>query len=51
MSGASNVNYWLSSRGIKGDDALVAEILKTAKGRDHILTDDEVMAVIHRMRP
>ena len=51
MSGASNVNYWLSSRGIKGDDALVAEILKTAKGRDHILTDDEVMAVIQRMRP
>ncbi len=51
MSGASNVNYWLSSRGIKGDDALVAEILKVAKGHDHILSEDEVLAVIQRVRP
>jgi 2-isopropylmalate synthase len=51
MSGASNVNYWLSSRGIKGDETLVAEILATAKQRDHILSEDEVMAVIQRVRP
>jgi 2-isopropylmalate synthase len=50
MSGASNVNYWLRARGIQGDDALVAEILKAAKAQDHIMTDDEVMAVIKRVR-
>src|SRR3954465_7309243 len=44
MSGASNVNYWLTSRNIPVDDELVAEILKAAKGQDHIMTTDEVMA-------
>src|SRR3954454_20978339 len=41
MSGASNVNYWLTSRNIPVDDALVAEILKAAKTQDHIMTNDE----------
>ena len=50
MSGASNVNYWLTSRNIAVDDALVAEILKAAKTQDHIMTDDEVMAVVKRVR-
>lgn len=50
MSGASNVNYWLEKRGITGDEVLVAEILKVAKGSAHILTDDEVLAVVKRMR-
>lgn len=50
MSGASNVNYWLSSRGIEGDETLVTEILKAAKAQDHIMTEDEVMAVIKRVR-
>lgn len=50
MSGASNVNYWLSSRGIPGDETLVSEILKAAKGLDHIMTEDEVMAVVKRVR-
>jgi 2-isopropylmalate synthase len=50
MSGASNVTYWLSSRNIPGDEALVAEILKAAKAQDRIMTDDEVMAVIKRFR-
>ncbi len=50
MSGASNVNYWLRERGIEGDEKLVAEILKAAKERDHILADDEVMAVVRRVR-
>jgi 2-isopropylmalate synthase len=50
MSGASNVTYWLSSRNIEGDEALVAEILKAAKAQDRIMTDDEVMAVIKRFR-
>jgi len=50
MSGASNVNYWLSQRGIPSDELLVTEILKAAKGLDHIMTDDEVMAVVNRVR-
>jgi 2-isopropylmalate synthase len=50
MSGASNVNYWLRERGIPGDETLVAEILKAAKEKDHILTEPEVMAVVQRVR-
>jgi len=50
MSGASNVNYWLSSRNIAADDALVASILTAAKALDHIMTDEEVMAVVKRER-
>jgi 2-isopropylmalate synthase len=49
MSGASNVNYWLEKRGLRSDEQLVAEILKAAKAADHILTDDEVMAVVQRL--
>ena len=50
MSGASNVNYWLTSRGIAVDDDLVAEILKAAKALDHIMTEDEVLAAVKRVR-
>ena len=50
MSGASNVHYWLSSRKIAPSDALVAEILKSAKSQDHIMTDEEVMAIVDRVR-
>lgn len=50
MSGASNVNFWLSQRNIPSDDSLVAEILKQAKSQDHIMTEDEVMAVVMRVR-
>ena len=50
MSGASNVNYWLGQRNIDSDDTLVSEILKQAKSQDHIMTEDEVMAVVTRVR-
>jgi 2-isopropylmalate synthase len=50
MSGASNVNYWLAQRGIASDERLVAEILRAAKGQDHIMTEEEVMSVIKRVR-
>ncbi len=50
MSGASNVNYWLNQRGITPDENLVVEILKAAKLEDHILTEDEVMGVVRRVR-
>jgi 2-isopropylmalate synthase len=50
MSGASNVTYWLSERGIPHDDALVKEILAAAKAQNHILSEAEVMAVVNRVR-
>ncbi len=51
MSGASNVNFWLQERGIPSDENLVSEILREAKKLDHILADDEVMAIVKRVRP
>lgn len=51
MSGASNVNYWLAQRSIPADETLVAEILKAAKALDHIMTEEEVLAVVKRVRP
>jgi hypothetical protein len=50
MSGASNVSYWLTERGIPNDESLVKEILAAAKGQNHILSDDEVMAVVRRVK-
>jgi 2-isopropylmalate synthase len=50
MSGASNVNYWLTKRQIPVSDDLIAEILKAAKAQDHIMTEDEVLAVVKRVR-
>ena len=50
MSGASNVNYVLSRHGITSDEGLVAEILKAAKAKDRLLTEDEVLAVVKRVR-
>ena len=50
MSGASNVNYWLDKRGIASDEVLVSEILKAAKGQDHIMTEAEVLEVVQRVR-
>ncbi|MGH8003781.1 MAG: LeuA family protein [Limisphaerales bacterium] len=46
MSGASNVNFWLESRGVKPSPELVAAILDKAKHSNHILTDEEIWAVV-----
>jgi 2-isopropylmalate synthase len=46
MSGASNVNYWLRQRRIEPSKALVEAILQRAKTSNHILTDDEILAVV-----
>src|SRR5882724_1263889 len=51
MSGSSNVNYWLRQRKIEPSKALVDAILAKAKGTDHILGDDEVMAIVKRSDP
>lgn len=50
MSGASNVNYWLRQRKIEPSEDLVAAILEAAKATSHILRDDEVMAVVKKIR-
>jgi 2-isopropylmalate synthase len=50
MSGASNVTYWLKERGIDADETLVREILDVAKKQASIMTDEEVMAVIRKVR-
>jgi 2-isopropylmalate synthase len=49
MSGASNVTYWLRSRSIEPSEALVKAILVRAKESDHILTEEEVMSVVHEI--
>ena len=46
MSGGSNVNYWLKKRGYEPTQKLVDAILARAKGSKHILTDEEIKAVI-----
>ena len=46
MSGASNVTYWLRKRQIDPDPSLVEKILAHAKSSDHILTEEEVYALI-----
>jgi 2-isopropylmalate synthase len=50
MSGASNVSYWLKKRGIEPNEGLVGEILRVAKSTTHILSDEEVMAIVARVR-
>jgi 2-isopropylmalate synthase len=46
MSGASNVTYWLKQRGIEPSKGLVDAVLAVAKKSHHILSEDEVMAVV-----
>jgi 2-isopropylmalate synthase len=47
MSGASNVTYWLRSRNIEPSENLVRRILAKAKESDHILSDEEVLSIVH----
>jgi len=46
MSGASNVAYWLRQKGIEPNDDLVKAILAKAKSEKHILSDEEIQAVV-----
>ncbi len=48
MCGESNILYWLRERGIASDAGLVAELFALAKGSDHVLAEDEVLAVCAR---
>jgi 2-isopropylmalate synthase len=49
MSGASNVNHWLREHRIEPSEALVEAILRQAKQTRHILSDDEIMAIVARV--
>jgi 2-isopropylmalate synthase len=50
MSGASNVKSWLREHGFDPSDDLASAILGVAKRTRHILTDDELMAIVRRVR-
>ncbi len=51
MSGLSNVQCWLESRGIEPRPELVDAIFRRAKESDHVLLDDEVLEVVQRFAP
>lgn len=46
MSGASNVNHWLRRNDIEPSEELVKAILAKAKSEKHILSDEEIRAVV-----
>jgi len=50
MSGASNVQHWLGSHGISATPVLERAILERAKAADHVLTDEELLSVVSRLR-
>jgi 2-isopropylmalate synthase len=50
MSGASNVQHWLRSHGISASAPLERAILERAKSADHVLTDEELLSVVSRVR-
>lgn len=49
MSGVSNVQYWLSSRGIPVDDGLVRAIFEKAKASNRVLDDEEIEAIVREL--
>ncbi len=50
MSGASNVHHWLMSHGISASEPLARAILERAKAADRVLTDEELLSVVSRVR-
>ena len=51
MSGLSNVAYWLRHRNIEPSSELTQAILAVAKDADHVLSSDEIEAIIHQSFP
>jgi len=47
MSGLSNVNYYLTSRDLPNDHELAQTILNAAKKSQQLLTDDEILDLVH----
>jgi 2-isopropylmalate synthase len=46
MSGASNVIYWLESRGVDAEEGLVEEIFDAAKNSDRVFAEDTVWKMV-----
>ena len=45
MSGASNVHYYLTSRGLKDDVETVDAVLAAAKKSSRLLTEPEILEI------
>ena len=48
MSGLSNVQYWLTSRGYPDDEALVRAIFEKAKASNRVLDDAEIEEIVRQ---
>ncbi len=51
MSGLSNVQCWLETRGLEARPELVEAIFRCAKESDHVLLDEEILEVVQRFAP
>lgn len=51
MSGLSNVQCWLEDHGIEPRPELVEAIFRRAKESDHVLPEEEILAVVHGFAP
>jgi len=47
MSGKSNILFWLERRGIPAKDEIVERIFQRAKSSDRLLTEAEILELIH----
>jgi 2-isopropylmalate synthase len=48
MSGRSNVVFWLERHGITPADAVVDRVFRHAKASTHVLSDEEIRAIVKR---
>jgi 2-isopropylmalate synthase len=48
-SGESNVVYWLKKRGYEPTKELVDAVFSVAKSGNHVMTDDEITAIVDRV--
>jgi 2-isopropylmalate synthase len=51
MSGLSNVQCWLENHGIDPRPEIVDAIFRRAKQSDQLLTDEDILAVVHAFAP
>jgi 2-isopropylmalate synthase len=51
MSGRSNVVFWLEQRGIEPREETVDRVFEAAKSSDHVLEDQEILAIVGKARP
>jgi 2-isopropylmalate synthase len=49
-SGAANVRYWFISRGLPVEGELVQAILAAAKAQPRVLTEEEILHLVHQYR-